>query len=341
MKLLIFTQKVNRSDPILGFFHNWIEKIASSVEQVNVICLEKGEYDLPSNVQVFSLGKEDGKSKLKYIWRFYKYILSLDYDSVFVHMNQEYVLLGSLFWKLKNKKISMWYNHTSGTFLTKLAMFLCHFVFHTSPYAFTANSKRSIRMSAGIDTSLFTSNSTEKINNSILYLGRLDRIKKVHLLIEALKILKNRNIDFVLDMYGRSSPGSESYEEELKSMVRDYELENLITFKNSVSNFETPDIFSRHTIFVNMTAKGNYDKTVLESMACQSTAVVSSSAFAEAIDPRFIFEEDNAEDFADKLEYALKLSDDEKNSVGLSNRSYVIENESLEILVSKLISILE
>src|SRR3989338_3997811 len=96
MKLLIITQKVDKNDPILGFFHRWLEEFAKNVEKLTVICLGKGEYDLPENVRVLSLGKESGHSKIKYLRRFYKYIWMerKNYDAVFVHMNPEYVILG-------------------------------------------------------------------------------------------------------------------------------------------------------------------------------------------------------------------------------------------------------
>ena len=89
MKLLIITQKVDINDDVLGFFHRWLEEFAKHCEKITVICLEMGEYKLPENVKVLSLGKEDRVSKLKYIWRFYKYIWQeqKNYDKVFVHMN--------------------------------------------------------------------------------------------------------------------------------------------------------------------------------------------------------------------------------------------------------------
>src|SRR3954464_15352498 len=99
MRLLIFTQKVDRYDPVLGFFYPWLEEFSKRFESIVVVCLEKGEHTLPSNVKVLSLGKEDGVSKYIYLKNFYKYIWNErnNYDKVFVHMNQEYVLLGGLF----------------------------------------------------------------------------------------------------------------------------------------------------------------------------------------------------------------------------------------------------
>ncbi|MFH1255408.1 MAG: glycosyltransferase [bacterium] len=58
MKLLVLTQKIDRNDDVLGFMHGWIRKLAEHCEKITVIALGAGEYDLPKNARVFSLGKE-------------------------------------------------------------------------------------------------------------------------------------------------------------------------------------------------------------------------------------------------------------------------------------------
>jgi len=116
MKLLIITQKVDKDDPILGFFHRWIEEFAKKFDSIIVICLEKGQYNLPKNTKVLSLGKPSsvkaskGKGRrLVYIWNFYKFTWQerKNYDAVFVHMNPVYVILGGLIWKIFKKKITL------------------------------------------------------------------------------------------------------------------------------------------------------------------------------------------------------------------------------------------
>ena len=44
-KLLIFTQKADINDPVLGFFHKWIEEFSKNFESIIVVCLEKGEFN--------------------------------------------------------------------------------------------------------------------------------------------------------------------------------------------------------------------------------------------------------------------------------------------------------
>ena len=141
MRLLITTQAVDLDDPILGFFHSWIKALSQNCASVHVICLKEGRYNLPSNVRVHSLGKEGGQSRLKYIWRFYKYIWTLrnEYDSVFVHMNQEYVLFGGKFWRFLGKRVVLWRNHKIGSVWTHVAAMLSNIVCYTSPSAYVAS----------------------------------------------------------------------------------------------------------------------------------------------------------------------------------------------------------
>src|SRR3989344_1150879 len=105
MKLLIITQKVDKNDDLLGFFHSWVSELSEHFDDVFVISLGVGEYHLPNNVKVFSLGKpangrsaSGGESLLRrfnYIVRFYKYIWRerKNYDAVLAHMNPIYIVL--------------------------------------------------------------------------------------------------------------------------------------------------------------------------------------------------------------------------------------------------------
>ena len=63
MKLLILTQKMDKNDDLLGFFHNWVSEFAKKCEKVTVISLGIGEYSLSDNVKVLSLGKETDDRK--------------------------------------------------------------------------------------------------------------------------------------------------------------------------------------------------------------------------------------------------------------------------------------
>ena len=71
MKLLIITQKVNENDQLLGFFVEWLKRFAGKFDKLTVLCLEKGDYVLPPNVEIISLGKERGAGKFKQLFTFF------------------------------------------------------------------------------------------------------------------------------------------------------------------------------------------------------------------------------------------------------------------------------
>jgi len=59
LNILVFTQKVDKNDDVLGAFYYWWEKLAVRANNLNIVCLYEGEHRLPSNVKVFSLGKNN------------------------------------------------------------------------------------------------------------------------------------------------------------------------------------------------------------------------------------------------------------------------------------------
>ena len=341
-RLLFITQKVDLDDDVLGAYHRLIEKLADRVEKLSIICLYRGRVALPVNVSVYSLGKEDGQSRFKYLWRFYKYIWKLrrDYDSVFVHMNPEYIILGGFFWKLFRKKIFLWYNHPMGNWKARSAIILANMVFHTSPFAFAARYKKAKIMPVGVDVNLFSRISEiKKIPNSILYLGRLSPIKHVDVLIGAAFILDQQGVDFKLTIAGEPSKKSEiAYADSLKEIAKPLIHNGKIIFISRVSNYEAPRLYNSHIISINMTPTGSLDKTIIEAMACENLVLVSNKALQQVLPPECFFQEKNSRDLADKLEVLFMSSKEKKSEWGRRFRQYVINNHDSFKLVDQLLS---
>jgi len=334
MKLLIVTQKIDIEDDLLGFMHGWINELAKRCQSIVVICLAKGEYSLPLNVKVLSLGKENKKSRGQYLWRFFRYVWQerRNYDFVFVHMNQEYVCLAGILWKLLGKKIAFWRNHPTGIFFTKIAVFLSDKVFCVSEFAYVARYKKTILMPAGIDTDFFRKDpQIQKEPRSLLYLGRISPIKKIEVLIEALQILKRRNTKFRAEIVGNHSVIDAEYFSGLQQKAG-----GLVLWQKGVPYLEAPGIYNRFEIFINLTPTGSYDKTTLEAMACESLVLVSNRSYERKIDTRFIFLENNAPDLARKIESLFSLNSQTKIDSGVLLRDYVLKNHSLAKLTDKL-----
>lgn len=340
MRLLFITQTVDERDPVLGFVCGWLTLFAKKFSHISAVCLRSGVCTLPQNVSVYSLGKENHgtKNKLIYAFRFVRYVWRTRraYDAVFVHMNQEYILLAGLLWRMRGLPVALWYNHTAGNFWTKIAMRLATIVFHTSPYAFTAGTKKSVRMPAGIDTNRFAPVAEiARAPRSVLYLGRIAPIKGVRTLVEAALLLHTRNVDFSLTICGDALPRDFVYAQEVHALAAPLVVAGRCCFLAGVSNADAPRIFSAHEIFVNLTPRGNYDKTVLEAAACGATPIISSPAFRDAFPTELFCEERNPASLDDALERVFSMPAEKREKLRTQLREYVVRTHNLSVLVQK------
>ncbi len=279
MKLLVFTQKVDKNDTVLGFFHGWIVQLSKRAESVSVICLEKGEFDLPKNVTVYSLGKESEVSKFNYVVNLYRYlhVISGSYDRVFVHMNQEYALLGGVYWKLKGVPVYMWRNHQAGSLLTRVAVLFCSKLFCTSTDSFTARFKKAVIMPAGIDTEMFKPVPTVvRKKYSVCMVGRIAPVKHIDLALEAINHLALSGVQVSLTIVGSYIPRDKEYYESVKQYVIDKNLSTYVHFVPGVPPEKLPEIYSGFEICVNFTDSGSFDKTIVEAGSCGTIPLVSN-----------------------------------------------------------------
>ncbi len=289
MNLLILTQVVNSNDPVLGFFHGWIIELSQNYEHVSVICLYEGKHDLPKNVHVFSLGKESGVSRFKYVTKFFKTIWKLrnEYESVFVHMNQEYVLLGGWLWRLLNKKITLWRNHKIGSWRTILAGKIAHTVCYTSTASYTASFPNAVMMPVGIDENLFhTVQNIERKQNSFLYVGRISPIKNLDAMVDGFIALCHTYAD-TQSMFTLVGPADstldKNYKKNLEEKIIYAGLSDRITFLQAQAPSELAELYNRYMYCLNFTESGSFDKTIWESVFCGCIPIVYNTGFLDEI----------------------------------------------------------
>lgn len=329
MRLLIITQKIDRKDPVLGFVHRWVEEFSKRVRRITVVCLYKGDYDLPGNVAVLSLGKEKWKSTAKYVFLLFYFSLRYAnrYDAILVHMNQEYILAAGWLWRMLGKRVYMWRNHFAGSIATDIASVFCTKIFCTSHYSYTAKYKKTKFMPVGVDTEFFRPDLTVKrVPRSVLSLGRVSPSKNIHTLISALEILKKDDVSFSLDVFGNAT--DQTYADSLHEQVKTAGLLSYVKFFAGVPNRDTPKVYSAHEIFVNLSPNGMYDKTIFEAMACGCFVFASNDDLRDKIDSSFSFVYNDAADLAGKLKAFMALTEAEKKKKA-ENISELVKHHSL------------
>jgi glycosyltransferase involved in cell wall biosynthesis len=342
MRLLILTQKVDKNDDVLGFFHRWLEVFSQTFELITVICLGRGEISLPQKVKVYSLGKESNQTRWVYAMRFFTYIWRerRNYDTVFVHMNKEYVLLGGLFWRLWGKKVILWYNHPQGTFLAKVAGVLAHKILYTSAYSFFSESPKAEQMPVGIDTDIFKPNPAIRQEEVILSLGRIAPVKNIDTLIDAAAILRKEGARIPVHIYGNALHADAEYEKMIHKQAESLTRQGFVTFYPGVSNQDTPALYQRHSYFANLTPSGSFDKTIIEAMASGCIVIASNKSFGDLLPKEYynlmVFEERDAQAFAEKVAAIVRLIPQEKAKIVDELRTIVINHHSLVKLADRL-----
>ncbi len=343
MKLLIITQKVDKNDSALGFFCGWIREFARYFEKVTVICLYKGEYDLPANVSVYSLGKEEGVSKFVYIYRFYKFIFLFrkEYDAVFAHMNQIYIILGGFFWRMLGKPIGLWYAHKAKSFSLWIAEKWTDFIFTNSKESFTIPTKKvnyfghGINMGVSVRPESFTDT---RDKYAILSIGRLTPDKDQKTMIRACGILSRRGIPTHFTFVGAgAAKGDNEYINDLRTLVKNENLENKVFFTGGLPQTKIFPFFWRSNIHINACGLGSFDKTVLEAMVGGAIPIVSNEAFRDILGEyadRLIFRRGDAESLAERIKDLLESDDRETIRAVLEKK--VQENFNIEVLIKKI-----
>jgi glycosyltransferase involved in cell wall biosynthesis len=116
---------------------------------------------------------------------------------------------------------------------------------------------------------------TERNNESkLLYIGRLTRWKGVHFFIEALNLLKLKGCNFSASIVGDIYPGNENYLLLLKKMVKQYSLEEHVSFYGFVE--DTGQIYdSHHFVIVPSIEPEPFGRIAVEAMMHKRVPIVS------------------------------------------------------------------
>lgn len=334
MRLLITTQAVDLDDPVLAFFHRWIEEFAKHSEKVHVICLKEGRHALPENVTVHSLGKESGRSRLKYLARFFKYAWRLrhDYDAVFVHMNPEYAVLGGPLWRAMHKKIGLWYIHPRSSIRLRIAATFADHIFSASNDSFPFATPKLIPLGHGIDIGFFSpGNFVPSSILHIMHVGRLAPVKNIEVILDAVEELSARGVPVSFDQYGEDLPSDATYAAHIRERARSMQE---CTFHGKATPTQVSDAYRVHDVHVNATTSGSFDKAVLESMATGTITVASSKTLKSVLPSDLIFEERNSHSLAIVLEHIARMSETERKVLRDNLRKNATKNNLQQLLAT-------
>lgn len=346
VKLLMITRKVDKNDWLAGFAYYWVKKIGEKVENLKVICLEKGDISgLPQNIEIYSLGKEKNNNRFARFFKFQElaFRLALDVDGIFCHMNPEYTIAIWPYAKIFGKKIISWYTHGAVSWRTRILAILADKILTASKESFRINSNKVIITGHGINLDFFKPIGEKKKQEEIfkiLSVGRISPTKDYETLIKAIDFLVNKEKikDIKTEIIG--APGlliQANYFESLKKMVVEMNLGEFVKFWGALPPQEAVKYYQNADLFVNLSGTGSIDKTVLEAMACGCLVLTSNEAFFNILDKDFLVEKNQPEKLAQKIKSIMNLSFEERNKISKKFEKEVFENHNLNNLAEKIV----
>ena len=175
------------------------------------------------------------------------------------------------------------------------------------------------------------------------YIGSFVEYEGLDLLLEACSILRNK----LGDCFRLLLVGDGDMMTHLRNMARFLQLEDIIIFTGRVDHQEVNRYYSLIDI-APLPRKGLRVCELVsplkpfEAMGAGKVLITSSvEALAEIVDDGktgFVFEKDNAEDLADKLELVI-LDEELRKQIGNNANKWVIENHSWEVISQRVIDI--
>ena len=155
MRVLMLVIRYDVDDWATNFIPLWCEKLADHVERLDVLALHRGAVgDVPPNMHVYSMGKEDGRGRAGLLAGFYKHAARLipACDAVFVHMIPRYALLAAPLALPLRKPMTLWYTHREPSADLRRALPLVKNVVTAVKSSFPLETDKVQALGHGIDT---------------------------------------------------------------------------------------------------------------------------------------------------------------------------------------------
>ncbi len=349
MRLLIITQKYDNNDANLGAFNIWWEKLAQRFEKVYILALEKRSEPKNQKIQVVTMGKERGLTKIGRLFNFYKNLFKIlpQTDVIFVHMIPLYLILAWLPAKIYGNKLVMWYAGVTMNNWVHLAVRLSDKSVTSQEGALRTKSRKRLVIGHGIDVDKFKAQNEKRKTNekiTILSIGRITPSKGHDLAIKSVADLVKNGYDLNLTIVGEVVQSyHKKYLEYLKDLAKNLEVDNRVKFAGAVNYDAMPEYYNNAEVLVNAVPPGGFDKVILEAMASGVIPLTSNEyikpVFSQDLREELFFREGDLKELELKLKFIIEKRLWENEALTLKLRDIVARNYSLDTFIDRLFNI--
>lgn len=320
-KLLIITQAVDPADSALGFFCEWLENFSKYATAIEVWCLREGEWkEKPANICVRVFPKR------RRSFEFIKRLLADKSEAVFVHMSPIWAVLGGWWWRLKGKRVALWYTHGQASTMLAWAIKFANIIFTATPEAFPIASDKVRAIGHGVGRAFGSIVRTKSAGGlRLLSVGRVTARKRVRESLEFFSQIKKVEPGAKYVWIGEALTDQDiKYQSELQA-------DESAVFTGKVLYADLPRYFANADLLIHLSGTGSLDKVVIEALGAGCPVFSSNRATAE-IFPEAFWSGELDENATRK---AIELA---KNGIAPEQRKEISEKFSLEKLIGKIVS---
>ncbi len=345
-RLVVIAQMVNQDDDHRGFFIGWLRAFSKKFESVSVITVGIGDYSLPENVFVYSLGKEKKRNKVFQAILFYWYLIRVikRSDAIFAHASPIFIVAAWPIALLFNRPLTLWYAHGHVSGLLKVAEKLSSLIFTSTPEGFRLKSTKVRVIGQGIDTDVFKPSYYQNKNLKIVSVGRISPSKDYETLFKALEIIAPTYPDMTIELAGSTSSSQDiEYQKHLSQLLITKGLYDRVTFVGVVPNAHLPEFLNSACIFVNMSHTGSLDKAILEAMACGVPLLTCNEALESVLGPYaplLMYPKKDHVQLAQKIKAIIEMPPSSIEHLSHDLREIVVKGHNIESLANNIYTIL-
>jgi len=287
MNLLMFNLAVDSEHVTLAFGLRWIEELAKRFDHIDVVTMCEGNYQLPPNVKVWSVGRERGYPKWLRVLRFYWFLVKVWRDRppavAFAHMIPLFSVLFAPVARLVGCPSILWYAHGATPRMLRVAHYLVDQVVTSTPQGFRIKSEKARVIGQGIDLDLFPfTQRTSGLIFRIVTVGRLAPSKGQNVLISALKewrVPDGRS--WRLTIVGDATSDSEQlFAHMVRGQAQAVSTPNHVKFTGRLPPSDIAGYLREADVFVSLGTTGSLDKAIVEAMASGCPVLSCNDAFA-------------------------------------------------------------
>lgn len=340
-KLVIFNLRVDPSSPILGASIDWIEGFKNHFEITDVVSTYVDKNFRLENTRILEIGGGSLGARFLAILKLFKFALFLipkrkEYV-VFHHMSPRTAVFPGILFKVFGINQGLWYSHSSRPLALKLAIRIVDYIFSSEKNSFPITSFKAHFVGHGISLKKFGDvQLTKRRSSSVLFLGRLSRIKNLHKLIDAVAMLEEK---IPITLIGPQS--DKEYLEELEKSASKKNVTLII--KDSVNHDEVSQNMQQFKYFYSGMEK-SVDKSALEAAISGCLVLTTDLGTQDLSGMKEVWDNCATIDFqtVDKqIEFLENLGQKELASLQEIVRSEAIAKNNLEKNISQICAIME